>query len=144
MASTRVFNVAKIRLRAPSALQGEARTEAQHATMRALLRAAEHGWKATEGPNACFFVPSVHEPRIARTVQFLTGVDGVLWGRCSCPGGCWRQEVAYRPLPVPCWHVAAVLSLLFSQDRVELDDGLVIWKRPKPNPPAATAYVPPF
>ena len=99
--------------------------------MRALLRAGEHGWRATEGPNACFFVPSVHEPRHARTVQFATGVDGVLWGYCSCPGGYWRNENAEEPLPVPCWHVAATLSLLFAQDRVALVDGLVVWKGTK-------------
>lgn len=132
MASTTLFNVAKIRLRAPSALRGEARTRAQHATMRALLQTAEHGWQPTEGPNACFFVPSVSQPRLARTVQFRTGVDGVLWGCCTCPGGYWRQEVAWEPLPVPCWHVAATLSLLFRQDRVDLEDGLVVWKRALP------------
>ena len=122
--------MAKIRVRAPGALTGEARKKAQQATTRALLRAADHGWKATEGPNACFFVPSAHEPRHARTVQFLTGVDGVLWGYCSCPGGYWRGENAEEPLPVPCWHVAAVQSLLFKENRVTVDDGLVVWARP--------------
>ena len=109
---------------------GEARKKAQHATTRALLRAGFHGWRATEGPNSCFFVPSVHEPRHARTVQFRTGVDGVLWGTCSCPGGYWRAENAEEPLPVPCWHVAAVMALLFQENRVALEDGLVVWRKP--------------
>lgn len=127
-ASSRFQSMTKYRVRAPGALSGVERVRAQHATMRALLRSGEHGWRATEGPNACFFVPSVSQPRVARTVQFRTGVDGVLWGHCSCPGGYWRGEVAYGPLPVPCWHVAAVMGMLFSQGRVDLVDGLVVWK----------------
>lgn len=92
----------------------------------ALLRAQGHGWQATEGPHSAFFIPSAHEPFITRVLRFSTGMDGVLWAHCSCPGGFWRDEHA----PVTCWHAAAVLSLLHSQRRVVLADGLMIWRRP--------------
>lgn len=121
----------RIRVRAPGALVGEQRSQARTALIRALLRSSEHSWKATEGPHQIYYVPSASQPRVTRFVEMRTGADGVLWADCSCPSGYWRGETANEPLPIVCWHAAAVLTLLFRQKRVVPLDGLVAWKGSK-------------
>lgn len=116
----------RLKVRAAPALTGKDRRAAADTMMRAAMRAQKHGWQATEGPNSAFFVPSASQPLVARTVRLTTGMDGVIWAHCTCPGGYHRRENA----PVVCWHGAAVLGLLFGQRRVRPVNGLMVWGRP--------------
>lgn len=127
-----------IKVQAPPALSGQDRLDAASAMTRSILRAADklHGWKPTEGPawgplGTCWYVPSVTQPRQARTLQIKVGADGVLWVQCSCPGSYYRTECAETPTPVNCWHGGALMSWLFEQGRVKIVSGLFCWKGQK-------------